>query len=84
LKIVCALPEIRARHGRMTLTEISKRTGIAISTLSRLDSGKAQRLDYETIVPLCKLFKMQPGDFFRLEFEEGDQPFNYLAAVPAA
>jgi DNA-binding Xre family transcriptional regulator len=84
MKLKCRLPEIRARNGRMTLTDVAVKTGIALSTLSRVDSGKSHRLDYETVVTLCALFKIHPGDLFEIVWEEGDQPFSPLDMAAAA
>lgn len=84
MKLKLRLPEIRARHGRMTLTELSQKTGIALSTLSRLDSGKSHRMDYSTILTLCKFFKVHPGDLFEIIWEEGDEPFSPLDLAATA
>lgn len=78
MKIVCNLPVIRAEAGRLSLTELSKQTGIALSTLSRIDSGKSGRLDLDTLLTLCKYFRRHPGDFFKIVFEPGDESFSEL------
>lgn len=84
MRIRCRLPEIRARAGRIPLRELSRQTGIALSTLSRIDSGKSGRLDLETLLTLCRFFKLQPGAFFEVEFDEGETPFSDLESMPAA
>lgn len=83
-RLLCVLPELRAKHGRMTLTELSRRTGIAASTLSKLETRKTKGIDFETVEKLCDLFQIAPGDLFRLvEPEELDRSFELLAAMPA-
>lgn len=84
MRIRCKLPEIRARHGRLSLRELSQKTGIALSTLSRIDSGKSGRLDYDTLLTLCRFFKLHPSEFFEIEWEEGDEPFSYLDSLAAS
>lgn len=66
-RIVSTLPEIRARHGRMSLADVFRSTGIAVSTLSKMETGKSKGVDFETLVKLCALFDLEPGAFFRLD-----------------
>ena len=81
MRIRCRLPEVRARQGRLSLRSLSDQTGIALSTLSRIDSGKSGRLDLDTLLTLCRFFRMHPGDFFELVFDEGEDRFEPLAVA---
>lgn len=66
MPIRCRLAEVRARHGRVSLAQLSRETGITTANLSRLDSGKTTRIDFETWEKLCRHFDLPPGDFFEL------------------
>jgi DNA-binding Xre family transcriptional regulator len=65
-KVISNLPDLCRRHGNVTYTEISRQTGIAISTLSKLGTDKSKGMEFETMAKLCAFFKCQPGDLFRL------------------
>jgi putative transcriptional regulator len=60
------LPELRARQGRLTLTQLSQDTGIALSNLSKLDRSLTARIDLTTLETLCRYFKVTPGDLLEL------------------
>lgn len=84
-KLICKLPELRARHGRLSIQEVSRRTGIAASTLSKIETGKTKGIDFETIEKLCDFFQAGLGDMFELvEPDQVPQSFDDLAALPAA
>jgi transcriptional regulator with XRE-family HTH domain len=49
-----------AREQRdVTLKDVSEATGIAISTLSRLESGSAKRVELETLAKLAAYYKQR-------------------------
>jgi transcriptional regulator with XRE-family HTH domain len=70
------MTEIRARLGRtlrairaqldMTLAEVSSRTGLAISTLSKVERGKLT-LTYDNLVRLCEGLQIDFSAFFDTE-----------------
>ncbi len=47
---------------RITITEVSKRTGMNNATISHLYSEKVARLDFNTLDKLCKLFNCKIQD----------------------
>jgi putative transcriptional regulator len=48
----------------MTLTTLSKLTGITLANLSILKTGKARAVRFTTLVALCDALACQPGDLF--------------------
>lgn len=77
MSIRCRLPELRARHGRITLSKLSEDTGISLANLSRLDRSLTTRIDLGTLETLCRYFKVTPGELLELV----DEPSQ--AATPA-
>ncbi len=60
-KVVSRAKQLRllkaAQLGReVTLREVFEATGIAISTLSRIESGKAKGIEFETLVKLAEFY----------------------------
>lgn len=53
-----------ARAGVKTLTELSELTGISRQALSRIDNGKARRVDLDTLGKLMTFFKCNIEDLF--------------------
>lgn len=47
---------------RMTLTELSQRTGITLPNLSILKTGKARAIRFSTLDAICRALNCQPGD----------------------
>lgn len=47
---------------RMTITEVSKLTGMSNTTISHLYNEKVTRLDFNTLEKLCKLFNCNTQD----------------------
>lgn len=62
MAIKSKLPELRAKHGRLSLRELSVRTGITAANLSKLDRSLTTRVDLGTLDKLCDFFKVSPGD----------------------
>lgn len=46
----------------LTAREVSKRTGIATSTLSAIRKNNAERIDRKTLNRLCEALRCTPGD----------------------
>jgi transcriptional regulator with XRE-family HTH domain len=54
--------EMSAREQRdVTLKEVSEATGIAVSTLSRLESGNAKGIELETLAKLAAYYQASSG-----------------------
>lgn len=54
----------------LTITAISKGTGISRPTLTRYTKTSLQKVESRNIQALCKFFRCQPGDI--VEFVEED------------
>lgn len=57
---------------RMSLTELSRRTGITLANLSILKTNKARAVRFTTLEALCRALDCQPGDL--LEYQPGPVP----------
>lgn len=53
---------------RYNIQDIYEKTGLARSTIANLYHDKTQRIDYDTLEKLCKLFECSVGDI--LEYVE--------------
>lgn len=63
--VVCRLDEILVERG-MTLTELSRRTGITLANLSVLKTNKAKAVRFTTVAALCSALGVSPGQLFAL------------------
>jgi putative transcriptional regulator len=61
--VVCRLDTLLAER-RMTLTELSRRTGITMANLSILKNNKAKAVRISTLQALCAALDVTPGDIF--------------------
>jgi putative transcriptional regulator len=50
---------------RMTLTQLSERTGITLPNLSILKTSKARAIRFSTLSAICAALDCQPGDLLR-------------------
>lgn len=50
----------------MTLTELSRRTGITMANLSILKNNRARAIRMSTIAALCRALDVTPGDLLRV------------------
>lgn len=55
---------------RYNIQDVFERTGLARSTIASLYHDKTQRIDYDTLDKLCKLFECNVGDI--IEYYEDD------------
>lgn len=69
-RITCRLDEILRERG-MTLTELSRRTGITMANLSILKNNKARAVRFSTLTALCDVLGVAPGDLFALAGQSG-------------
>ncbi|QTB21549.1 helix-turn-helix transcriptional regulator [Lysinibacillus sphaericus] len=53
----------------LTITEVSKVTGISRSTLNSLFYKRAKGIQFQTMVALCKFLNCEVGDLFEVEKE---------------
>ncbi len=63
---------------KMSLKDLSAATGISMTNLSILKTGKARAIRFTTLVALCRELDCQPGDILEFDpaapalVEEGD------------
>lgn len=68
------LANLRFAKGRLTQRDVSKATGIGQKTLSALETGASQGIEFNTLVKLCSFFMCSPGDILIIEEEPEDVP----------
>lgn len=56
---------------RYKIQDVFEKTGLSRATISNLYHDKMQRIDYETLGKLCKLFRCAVGDI--LEYVDEDK-----------
>lgn len=61
--VVCRLDVLLAERD-MTLTELSRRTGITMANLSILKNNKAKAVRISTLRALCSVLGVSPGEIF--------------------
>ncbi len=54
---------------RMSVAELSDRTGVSPSNLTLLKLGRARAIRFETLEALCRELDCQPGELFT--YDEG-------------
>ena len=62
-EIICHLDELLEARG-MTLTELSRRVGVTQANMSILKNNRAKAIRFTTLVALCEVLDVQPGDIF--------------------
>ncbi len=55
---------------KMSLNELSDKTGITLANLSILKNNKAKAIRFSTLEAICKALNCQPADI--LEYKESD------------
>lgn len=65
-RVHCRLDELLAAR-RMTLTELSVKTGITLANLSILKTDKARAIRFSTLVAVCDALECQPGDLLTVD-----------------
>jgi putative transcriptional regulator len=68
--IKCNLSKLMGIH-KMSIQDVHEKTGLNRATISNLYHEKVNRIDFETMEKLCKLFKVGPGELF--EFIQKDE-----------
>ena len=51
---------------KMTIQDVHEKTGLNRATISNLYHEKVNRIDFETMEKICKLFKIGPGELFEV------------------
>lgn len=69
--IDCRLEELLQDRG-ISLSELSRITGITLANLSILKTGKAKAVRFKTLSILCEALDCEPGDILALS-----KPFGY-------
>ncbi len=60
--------DIMMAKRKMSLNELSEKTGITLANLSILKNNKAKAIRFSTLEVICKALNCQPSDL--LEFKE--------------
>lgn len=75
LKVKPRLALLRAIHGKISQSELSRKTGITQKQLSALEAGKTKGITFGTLAKLCMFFSCTPNDLLQLELEtQADTP----------
>lgn len=74
LKVKPQLALLRAKYGRISQSELSRRTGITQKQLSALEAGKTKAITFDTLTKLCMFFSCTPNDLLELEPETDSPP----------
>lgn len=59
------LDEVLARRG-MSLSDLSRATGLTLANLSVLKTGKARAVRFTSLTVICRVLECQPGDLLTL------------------
>lgn len=69
--IIVNLDVIMAKR-KMSLNELSEKTGITTTNLSILKTNKAKAIRFSTLEAICKTLNCQPGDILEYKEKEND------------
>ncbi len=61
--------DVELAKKKMSLTELSQQTGISLTNLSLLKTGKVKAIRFSTLEAICRTLKCQPGDILCYRFE---------------
>lgn len=64
--VVSRLDVMMARR-KMSLKSLSAQTGISVTNLSILKSGRARAIRFTTLVALCRVLDCGPGDLLEID-----------------
>ncbi|WMS86781.1 helix-turn-helix domain-containing protein [Pleionea litopenaei] len=59
--------DIELAKKKMSLTELSQRTGVSMTNLSLLKTGKVKAIRFSTLEAICQALQCQPGDLLRYQ-----------------
>ncbi|MGG0756706.1 helix-turn-helix domain-containing protein [Brevibacillus laterosporus] len=63
------LPILMAKFGIRTVAELSEKTDISRTTLRAIYYGKGKGVQYQTLLVLCRFFKVGIGDILECDLE---------------
>jgi DNA-binding Xre family transcriptional regulator len=75
IKVKPQLARLRAIHGQISQSELSKKTGITQKQLNALEAGKTKGITFETLIKLCTFFACTPNELLQLEEETEVESF---------
>ncbi|WP_289501115.1 helix-turn-helix domain-containing protein [Gloeocapsopsis sp. IPPAS B-1203] len=67
IKVKPQLALLRAMHGKISQSELSRQTGITQKQLSALEAGKTKGITFDILIKLCTFFSCTPNDLLKLE-----------------
>ncbi|MEM9272648.1 MAG: helix-turn-helix transcriptional regulator [Cyanobacteria bacterium P01_F01_bin.143] len=67
LQVKPQLAVLRAKHDKISQSELSRQTGITKKQLSALETGKTKGITFETLAKLCLFFDCTPNELLQLE-----------------
>lgn len=66
--------DYQARLGRtVTAREVAEAIGVTEATLSRIEQGKSERIDFDTLVKLCAFYGVSVGDILEYQAEDAEK-----------
>lgn len=68
MRVRCKLSLLMGRE-KYQIQDVHEKTGLSRMTISKLYNEKSTRIDYDTILKLCQLFKCEVGELLYLEDE---------------
>jgi putative transcriptional regulator len=69
MPIVVNLDMMLAKR-KMSLTELSEKTGLTMPNLSIFKTGKARAVRFSTLQSICEVLECRPGDLLDIVTEE--------------
>lgn len=77
------LAYLRAARGNLSQQKIAQATGIGQKTLSALETGTSQGIEFKTLSKLCTYLHCTPGDLLVMEEEADYTPVTKNALLKA-
>ena len=58
---------LMAQNNIPSIIELERQSGVSRQVLDRLLKNKSKRLDFDTVIKLCKLFNCEVGDLLYID-----------------
>jgi len=58
---------LMAQNNIPSIVELERQSGVSRQVLDRLLKNKSKRLDFDTVIKLCKLFNCEVGDLLYID-----------------
>lgn len=71
MKLVNRISELAGKK-RLKTADLSKEAKVSWQTVDRLWRGETKRIEFNTMVQLCRVLECQPGDLFQVDLCNGD------------